>query len=202
MAQAFIELIIDTKRRADTARAAGNDQLSNYRQDRIRRRWDELCDQAARATPTPLPGRKLYGTDNDARLLTTALREHRDLFLAYTSDLSLPFDNNQAERDLRMVKLQAKISGEFRSQHGAARSPRSAATSPPTANKPRTSTTTSATSTPPPAPGSPPQPPEPTQPAPHYPAQAPDWLPASLMIQIYDLRIDKPGVLESSRPSS
>ena len=120
-AQAFIELIIDTKRRADTARAASIDQLSNYRQDRIRRRCDELCYQAARATPTPLPGRKLYGTDNDARLLTTALREHRDLFLAYTSDLSLPFDNNQAERDLRMVKLQAKISGEFRSQHGAAR---------------------------------------------------------------------------------
>jgi len=46
---------------------------------------------------------------------------HRDLFLAYTRDLTLPFDNNAAERDLRMVKLQAKISGEFRSPKGAAR---------------------------------------------------------------------------------
>ncbi|MDH5291413.1 MAG: transposase [Acidimicrobiia bacterium] len=64
---------------------------------------------------------RLYGTDKDARLLALALTEHRDLFLAYTRDLALPFDNNQAERDLRMIKLQAKISGEWRSPTGAAR---------------------------------------------------------------------------------
>jgi transposase len=120
-ARSFIELIIDTKKHADTARAAGKPALSYYQRRKIRRRWDELADQATRATPAPPPGIHLYGTDKTARNLALALTEHRDLFLAYTTDLTLPFDNNAAERDLRMIKLQAKISGEFRSTTGAAR---------------------------------------------------------------------------------
>lgn len=120
-AKAFIDLIVDTKTRVDAERTAGNTALSAYQQRRIRKRWNELCEQAALVTPPPPTGTYLYGTNKDARLIAIALAEHRDLFLAYTRDLALPFDNNQAERDLRMIKLQAKISGEFRSPTGAAR---------------------------------------------------------------------------------
>ena len=120
-AKAFIELIIDTKDKADTARTAGKPSLSASQRYRIRRRWNTLCTQAARAAPPAVAGTKLYGTNKDAHNLAVALAEHRDLFLAYTADLSLPWDNNLAERSLRMVKVQAKISGEFRSHTGAKR---------------------------------------------------------------------------------
>jgi hypothetical protein len=108
------------------------------------------------------PGCQLYGANRDARNLAVALAEHRDLFLAYTADLTLPFDNNAAERDLRMVKLQAKISGEFRSHAGAARFATIRSYIATHRKQAQNSTSTSRTSTPRSAPG--------------YPCPPADWL--------------------------
>ena len=53
------------------------------------------------------------------RALVKRLRQHLGKFLAFAKNQAIPFTNNLAERDIRMVKLKAKISGGFRTQEGA-----------------------------------------------------------------------------------
>src|SRR5215831_17172567 len=55
-----------------------------------------------------------------ARNLLERLGLNQEAVLAFLGDFAIPFDNNQAERDLRMLKVQHKVAGSFRSDGGAA----------------------------------------------------------------------------------
>jgi transposase len=59
--------------------------------------------------------RKRYPGHN----LLLRLRDYRCDVLRFLYDPTIPLTNNQAEQDLRMMKLKQKISGGFRTTNGA-----------------------------------------------------------------------------------
>ena len=67
----------------------------------------------------PRPGRRGAPKRRKGHNLALRLHERKDATLRFLTDPQVPFTNNEAERDLRMMKLRQKISGGFRSRSGA-----------------------------------------------------------------------------------
>jgi len=115
-------LLREIKQAVDDARGQELTALPTDAQREFAWRYDALLEEGMRANPPPPPtGQRGRPKRGKAGSLVDRLREHKAETLAFMTDLTVPFDNNQAERDIRMTKVREKISGCFRTPAGAER---------------------------------------------------------------------------------
>jgi len=95
---------------------------SNVNGEHLRTRYDIILSEAEAEAGNPprphRPGTRGRVKQSPAYNFIRRLREHHNEVLRFLTDRRIPFDNNQAERDLQMPKLKQKISGCFRSETG------------------------------------------------------------------------------------
>jgi transposase len=104
----------------DRARAAGCARVDDATRARLHTRYARLLADGHAANPPPRRLRRgRRPRRSPAARLLARLDTHHDQVLRFLDDLKVPFDNNQAERDLRMARLQQKISGCWRTLAGA-----------------------------------------------------------------------------------
>lgn len=114
-------LLCEMKAATEQARRDGQAQLNAAVRDAFVARYDALIAAGLVANPPPLRGLRRHGRikQTPARNLLERLLLSKEQVLAFLDDLTIPFDNNQAERDLRMLKVQQKVSGGFRADTGS-----------------------------------------------------------------------------------
>jgi transposase len=126
-AEVMKALLREIKGAVDKAREGGRKKLRPCLEKEFLRKYDESIGQAKQLYG---PLQRKRGRSKQpravesvsraaARKLACRLDEKREEILLFMRDFSVPFDNNQSERDLRMLKVKQKISGCFRTEGGA-----------------------------------------------------------------------------------
>lgn len=120
-ASAFIDLLLEMKKVKDKAVEKGKDSLSYYHYHKFDKQYDELIKQARNENPVPETTEKKRGRKKKGKILALVerLANYKASVCLFMKNFMVPFDNNQAERDIRMIKVKTKVSGCFRTEDGA-----------------------------------------------------------------------------------
>ena len=121
-AKDMMGLLVEIKAAVERAKSQGRAHLSPLLEAHFEGRFQKRLKQGYQANPLPQPpptDKRGRVKQTPARNLLLRLDTNRKCVLAFMYDFAVPFDNNLAERDLRMIKLRQKISGGFRCLTGA-----------------------------------------------------------------------------------
>jgi transposase len=115
-------LLIEMKCAVEEAKQQGKRSLSQAQREGFERRYGKILKRGLRAEsriPALVTGKRGPKKQTKSKNLLDRLSRYRSETLEFMKDFAVPFDNNLAERDLRMMKVQQKISGSFRTDEGA-----------------------------------------------------------------------------------
>lgn len=117
----FKTLLLEMKKVKDKAVEQEKEALSYYYLHKFDMQYDEIIKKAYNENPLPESTGKKRGRKKKTKVLNLVDRlcNYKASVCLFIKNLCVPFDNNQAERDLRMIKVKTKVSGCFRSEEGA-----------------------------------------------------------------------------------
>jgi transposase len=119
----MILCLLSAKQLVAEASQAGETELSVEQLQRIHQMYDAIVAFGLEENPLPdehpPPVKRGRRKKTKARNLVERFDKQQEAILRFVHDFKVPFDNNLAERDIRMMKVQQKISGSFRSWEGA-----------------------------------------------------------------------------------
>lgn len=81
--------------------------------------FDKICVAADAEEPQPIINKRGKPKNSKGRNLLNRLKKHQEPLLAFAFEANVPFTNNQAERDIRHVKVKQKVAMSFRTFRGA-----------------------------------------------------------------------------------
>lgn len=117
----FIDLLLKMKKAKEKAIRDGKETLSYYYLHKFGQEYDRLIKLAREENPLPETTGKKRGRKKKGKILALVerLAKYKASVCLFIHNFMVPFDNNQAERDLRMIKVKTKVSGCFRTEEGA-----------------------------------------------------------------------------------
>ena len=114
-------LLLDIKKQVEKAKKEGKKILEQGKLIEIENQYQTIIDSGIKSIPPLQIKVKKRGKPKKPKQLNFLERfvKHKSSVLAFMYDFNVPFDNNLAERDIRMLKVKQKVSGTFRSLNGA-----------------------------------------------------------------------------------